>query len=238
MNNYSLDAILITLIFTLTTTLIYQLFFGLQKHLKLVWFNPMLLSIMVLIPLLLIFNVSFEQYFSATKPLNQLLEPAVVALGFPLYQHLKTIKYQWKIILALLILSSIIIIILSTFLTMALLALPEIAISLSLKSVTTPVGIALTEELGGNSAITAFAIILAGLFGALLGPSWLSYINVNSPKAQGLAIGAASHALGTATISKISYEHAAYGSLSLIFSAVITALTSPLLIPMLLNLIM
>ena len=77
---------------------------------------------------------------------------------------------------------------------------------------------------------TAFAIILAGLFGALLGPSWLSFINVNSPKAQGLAIGAASHALGTATISKVSYEHAAYSSLALIISAVITAIFSPLII--------
>lgn len=237
MANYSLIEVAIAIGFTLTTVMIYQAFFWLQKHFKLVWLNPMLLSIMVLIPILISLNVPFEQYFSATKPLNQLLEPAVVALGFPLYQHLKTMKYQWQAILVLLILSSIIVIVVSATLTIAMLALPEIAVSLSLKSVTTPIGIALTEELGGNSSITAFAIILAGLFGALLGPRWLNYIKVSSPKAQGLAIGAASHALGTATISKISYEHAAYGSLSLILSAVITALVSPLIIPILLNLL-
>ena len=95
-----------------------------------------------------------------------------------------------------------------------------------MKSVTTPIGIALTEQLNGNNSITAFAIILAGLFGALLGPPWLSFINVTSPKAQGLAIGAASHALGTATISRVSYEHAAYSSLALIISAVVTAIFS------------
>ncbi|NQZ83850.1 MAG: LrgB family protein [Colwellia sp.] len=237
MANYSLIEVAIAIGFTLTTVMIYQVFSWLQKHFKLVWLNPMLLSIMVLIPILISLNVPFEQYFSATKPLNQLLEPAVVALGFPLYQHLKTMKYQWQAILVLLILSSIIVIVVSATLTIAMLALPEIAVSLSLKSVTTPIGIALTEELGGNSSITAFAIILAGLFGALLGPRWLNYIKVSSPKAQGLAIGAASHALGTATISKISYEHAAYGSLSLILSAVITALVSPLIIPILLNLL-
>ena len=237
MANYSLIEVAIAIGFTLTTVMIYQAFFWLQKHFKLVWLNPMLLSIMVLIPILISLNVPFEQYFSATKPLNQLLEPAVVALGFPLYQHLKTMKYQWQAILVLLILSSIIVIVVSATLTIAMLALPEIAVSLSLKSVTTPIGIALTEELGGNSSITAFAIILAGLFGALLGPRWLNYIKVSSPKAQGLAIGASSHALGTATISKISYEHAAYGSLSLILSAVITALVSPLIIPILLNLL-
>jgi putative effector of murein hydrolase len=106
-----------------------------------------------------------------------------------------------------------------------------------LKSVTTPIGIALTEQLNGNNSITAFAIILAGLFGALLGPPWLSFINVTSPKAQGLAIGAASHALGTATISRVSYEHAAYSSLALIFSAVVTAIFSPMIINTLVHLL-
>jgi predicted murein hydrolase (TIGR00659 family) len=236
MDNYAFIDVVIAVIFTLTTVTIYQTFSWLQKRLKLIWLNPMIVSIIVLIPILIMFNVSFEQYFSATKPLSQLLEPAVVALGFPLYQHLKTIRSQWQSILALLTLSSIIVIAVSTLLTLSLLALPEIAVSLSLKSVTTPIGIALTEELGGNSSITAFAIILAGLFGALLGPSWLGFIGVVSAKAQGLAIGAASHALGTATISKISYEHAAYGSLSLILSAMITALVSPILLPILLNL--
>ncbi len=237
MDNSPFIDVVIAMVLTLATLAIYQVFSWLQKRLKLVWLNPMLLSITVLIPILIMFNVSFEQYFTATKPLSQLLEPAVVALGFPLYQHLKTIKYQWQSIFALLTLSTIIVIAVSTLLTLSLLALPEIAVSLSLKSVTTPIGIALTEELGGNSSITAFAIILAGLFGALLGPSWLSFIGVVSAKAQGLAIGAASHAVGTATISKISYEHAAYGSLSLILSAVITALLSPLLIPILLHLV-
>jgi len=107
--------------------------------------------------------------------------------------------------------------------------IPEIAVSLSLKSVTTPIGIALTEQLNGDSSITAFAIILAGLFGALLGVPWLNFIGVRSPKSQGLAIGSASHALGTVAMSRVSYEHGAYSSLSLIISAVFTAVLSPIL---------
>tara|TARA_R110002073_G_scaffold217451_2_gene377515 strand:- start:401 stop:763 length:363 start_codon:yes stop_codon:yes gene_type:complete len=105
-----------------------------------------------------------------------------------------------------------------------------IAVALSLKSITTPIAIAIAGQLDGNTAITAFAVMLAGIFGALIGPRWLTYIKVRSPKAQGLAIGAASHAIGTATVSNISYEHAAFGSLALIVSAVITALTSPFII--------
>jgi len=128
-----------------------------------------------------------------------------------------------------------IVILLSFAMTVFLIAIPEIAVSLSLKSVTTPIGIALTEQLKGDTSITAFAIILAGLFGGLLGPSWLHFIGVDSPKAQSLAIGAASHALGTASVSKISHQHAAYSSLALILSAVLTAILSPSLIIMLTN---
>lgn len=214
----------------LATIGIYQSFAYLQNKTQLIWLNPMLLSIAAIIPLLLYFKLPFEQYFHSTQLLNNLLEPAVVALGFPLYQHLTSIKHQWQVLGLLLVLAVILVIVISFTLTTVFIALPEIAVSLSLKSITTPIGIELTQQLNGDTSITAFAIILAGLFGALLGPSWLNFINVKSAKAQGLAIGAASHALGTATISKISYEHGAYGSLSLIVCAVITALVSPFLI--------
>ena len=139
-------------------------------------------------------------------------------------------KFSPHLIVILLFVAAVITIAISFSVTIYTINQYEIAVSLSLKSITTPIGIALTEQLNGNNSITAFAIILAGLFGALLGPLWLSFINVHSPKAQGLAIGAASHALGTATISKLSYEHAAYSSLALIISAVVTAIFSPMII--------
>ncbi len=219
-----------TLVLTLVTITIYQSFAIVQKKLNKLWFNPMILTIMTLIPALLFFDLSFENYFASTKILTYLVEPAVVALGFPLYQHINSIKHQWQSIVSLLLLGVVLVIMVSFILTVIFIAIPEIAVSLALKSVTTPIGISLTEQLHGDSSITAFAIILAGLFGALLGPSWLNFIHVRSAKAQGLAIGAASHALGTAAISKISYEHGAYSSLALIISAVITAIIGPVLI--------
>ncbi|AOW77796.1 LrgB-like family protein [Colwellia sp. PAMC 20917] len=225
-----LSMISAALFFILLTLAVYHAYAKLQQKLKKAWLNPMLLSILTLIPFLLIFNIPFEQYYQATASLNKLLEPAVVALGFPLYQHLQTIKKQWRHIMVLLLVGVFIAISISFIITLLTINQYDIAVSLSLKSVTTPIGIALTEQLNGSNSITAFAIILAGLFGALLGPPWLSLIKVTSPKAQGLAIGAASHALGTATISKVSYEHAAYSSLALIISAVITAIFSPMII--------
>lgn len=210
--------------------MIYQGFAWLQNKLGKVWLNPMLLSILLLIALSVLFNISFETYEQSTQLLSNLLEPAVVALGFPLYQHLNSMKSQWKHIAYILVVGAISVISITYIITIVVIDLPSIAVSLSLKSITTPIAIALTEQLHGNTAITAFAIILAGLFGAIFGIKWLTFINVTSPKAQGLAIGAASHALGTATVSQLSYQHAAYSSLALIISATITALISPSLI--------
>lgn len=215
---------------SVTTIFVYQILVMLQKRTAKVWLNPMLLSILLLISLLLTFEIDYEVYESSTAILSRLLEPAVILLGYPLYQHLNSMKSQWKNVCYLLCCAAVIAIIVSFLTTMAFVGLPEIAVSLSLKSITTPIGIALTEQLNGNISVTAFAIILAGLFGATLGISWLKLINVTSPKAQGLAIGAASHALGTATISHLSYQHAAYSSLALIVSATITAIISPSLI--------
>ncbi|WDE04041.1 LrgB family protein [Thalassomonas viridans] len=226
----SVPALFSSAMLILATLALYQGFAWLQRRSGQIWLNPMLLSILVIIPCLLASDMPFEQFYRATEPLNMLLEPAIVALGFPLYQQLGQIRKQWQVIFSLLLLGALLVISISFCLTMLLLHYPQIAVSLSLKSITTPIGLALTLQLAGDTSVTAFAIILAGLFGALLGPPWLTMLKVHSAKAQGLAIGAASHALGTATISKTSYEHGAYGSLALIISAVITALISPTLI--------
>lgn len=228
-----INAVIYSILLITLTVVTYQGISRIQLTLKSIWLNPLLCSILLISIIVLTFNMPFQQYFASTKLLTYLTEPAVVALGYPLYQHLNTIKSQWKFISMILVLGVLIVIPISLILTMLLITLPEISVSLSLKSVTTPVGISLTDSLNGNTSITAFAIIIAGFLGAFLGPRWLAFINVKSNEAQGLAIGAASHALGTATISKISYEHSAYGSLALILSAVMTAIISPFLIPFL-----
>ncbi|MBA6389554.1 LrgB family protein [Colwellia sp. BRX10-3] len=219
------------------TIALFQLIAMLQSKLNAIWLQPMLITILVIMAILLWQDISFDSYFTNSWLLNALLEPAVVALGFPLYQHLETIKKQWKSIILVLFIGALIAIISSFVITMLLIGDYTIAVALSLKSVTTPIAIAIAGQLDGNTAITAFAIILAGFFGALVGPPWLRFIKVTSPKAQGLAIGAASHAIGTATVSNISYEHAAYSSLALIVSAVITALISPFIISFLASLL-
>lgn len=233
----SLDMLLYAILAIGATIIFYQAIAVLQRKFNAVWLQPMLMTILTTIVILSWQGISFKEYFESSWALNALLEPAVVALGFPLYQHLETIKEQWKSIVVVLFIGALIAIISSFLITIVIVGDYAIAVALSLKSVTTPIAIAIAEQLNGNVAITAFAIILAGFFGAIIGPRWLKFIKVTSPKAQGLAIGAASHAIGTSIVSKISYEHAAYSSLALIVSAVITAITSPLIIPFLASLL-
>ena len=235
-NNFLINSpILATIVITLITVSTYQLAARFQQRWQSVWLNPMLITITLLVPLLLFVDINYQEYSQATYYLNLMLEPAIVALGFPLYQQFRQIRFHWREIMSILALGIIVVITVSFIMAMIFIKTPEIAIALSLKSVTTPIGITLTEQLSGDSSITAFAIMIAGLFGALLGPGWLSFIGVNSPKAQGLAIGSASHVIGTAVLVRISAEHGAYSSVALILSALLTALISPWLVPLLLQ---
>ncbi len=218
---------------TLITVFIYQSAAMLQQKWQSIWLNPMLITICVLVPLLLLNNINYQQYTQATQVLNLLLEPAIVALGFPLYQQLKQIRFHWRELTAILALGIVVVISVSYVMAMALIQAPDIAVALALKSVTTPIGVTLTDQLFGDSSITAFAILIAGLFGGLLGPKWLGFIGVNSPIAQGLAIGSASHVIGTAVLVRKSAKHGAYSSVALILSALLTAMISPWLIPLL-----
>ena len=219
----------------IATIIIYSVVAILQHKYKLAWLNPMLLTIVIIAPFLLYHSISYTEYLQASQSLNFLIEPAVVALGYPLFKQLQQIKKHWKPIVFILGIGVFSAIFISLVITMLILNSPEIAISLSLKSVTNPIGIALTEQLQGNSSITAIAIIIAGVFGAVLGPAWLKFINVHSATAQGLAIGASSHVIGTAAILKHGHIHGAYSSIALILSALLTSLISPWFIPLLLK---
>lgn len=219
---------------TLLSLVIYQTIAWLQQKSQYIWLNPMLFTIIIIIPCLLINNINYESYQQSTFALNALLEPATVALGYPLYQQLKQVKRYWKELLAIIALGVCIVITVSFSLTMLLINQAKIAVALSLKSVTTPVGITLTEQLQGDSSITPFAIIIAGFSGALLGPAWLRLINVKSDIAIGLSIGSGSHVIGSIILSKSNVSQGAYSSVALIVSALLTAFIIPILVPILL----
>ncbi|MBJ3815428.1 CidB/LrgB family autolysis modulator [Shimwellia pseudoproteus] len=193
--------------------------------------NPLLVSLVVIIPILLLTHIPYDHYFKGSKILNDLLQPAVVALAFPLYEQLHQIRARWKSIIAICFLGSLIAMVTGTAIALALGATPEIAASIMPKSVTTPIAMAVSSSLGGIPAISAVCVIFVGILGAVFGPTLLSMMRITTKAARGLSIGAASHALGTARCAEMDFQEGAFSSLSLVICGIITSLLAPFLFP-------
>ncbi|BBI91896.1 CidB/LrgB family autolysis modulator [Serratia symbiotica] len=198
--------------------------------------NPLLVSIAVIIPLLLLADISYPRYFQGSKILNDLLQPAVVALAFPLYEQLHQIRARWKSIIAVCFIGSMTAMISGVIIALWLGATPEITASVMPKSVTTPIAMAVAQSLGGIPAISAVCVMFAGVLGAVFGHALFNMLKIIPPLARGLAMGTASHALGTARCAEVDYQEGAFSSLALVICGIITLLLAPILFPVLLRL--
>ncbi len=190
--------------------------------------NPLLVSLVILIPLLLLLGIPYETYFEGNQTLHMLMQPAVVALAYPLYVQLPAIKAQWKLLLTSCVVGSVVAMISGAGAAMLLGADAELVASILPKSVTTPIAMSVAESLGGEGAIAALMVLVAGLFGALFGYPILKLVGVSYPVARGLAIGSVSHALGTARAVDEHHQDAAISSMALVLCGVITSLLAPL----------
>ncbi|MBP2167526.1 putative murein hydrolase (TIGR00659 family) [Erwinia toletana] len=197
--------------------------------------NPLLVSIAVIVPILLLINMPYARYFAGSAMLNQLLQPAVVALALPLYEQIHQIRARWKSIISVCFIGSITAMISGTAIALWLGATPEIAATLLPKSVTTPIAMAISASLQGIPAISAICVLLAGLLGAIFGHMILNLLRVRSKAARGLAIGNASHALGTARCAELDFQEGAFSSLALVICGIITSLLAPFIFPLLLQ---
>lgn len=208
----------------------------LSQWLKISLLNPLLVSIAVIIPFLLLTGIPYADYFQGSKILNDLLQPAVVALAFPLYEQIHQIRARWKSIITICFIGSITAMITGGAIALLLGAKPDIAASILPKSVTTPIAMAVADSIGGIPAISAVCVIFVGMFGAVLGHSLLNLLKINNKSSRGLAIGTASHALGTARCAEMDCQEGAFSSLALVICGIITSLTAPFIFPVLLRL--
>jgi len=198
--------------------------------------NPLLIAMVVIIPLLLVTGTPYDHYFQGSKVLNDLLQPAVVALAFPLYEQLHQIRARWKSIITICFAGSLLAMISGTAIALLMGATPEIAASILPKSVTTPIAMAVGGSLGGIPAISAVCVIFVGILGAVFGHSLLNMMRIHTKSARGLAMGTASHALGTARCAELDYQEGAFSSLALVICGIITSLIAPFLFPLILAL--
>jgi len=192
--------------------------------------NPVLLSVITLMAWLKITGVEYADYFQGGQIISFFLGPAVVALGVPLYLQLDIIKKQGGAILLSVLTGSVSGILAAAGMAKLLGASRDVIISLAPKSATTPIAMGVAEKLGGIPALTAAIVIATGILGAVAGPAWLKLLKVASPTAFGLAMGTASHGIGTARAVEEGAQQGALSGLALGLNGILTAILTPLLL--------
>lgn len=200
----------------------YQLGLWVKKRWKLGIFNPLLISILVVMLVLKIAGISYQDYNESAKYLSYLLTPATVCLAIPLYQQMELLK-QNKKELFLGIGAGVLASILSIFVMSRLFGLTnEQCITLLPKSITTAIGMGLSEEMGGIVTITVAAIIITGVFGNVAAEAICRIFRITEPIAKGAAIGTAAHAIGTTKAIEIGEIEGAMSSLAIAVAGLLT----------------
>lgn len=194
----------------------------LRKKFKSPLFNPLLISIVLTIPVLLLVNIDYQTYYSGAQYLSWLLTPATVALAVPLYEQFELLKHNAAAVFA-----GIIAGVLSSMGSVLGLAVlfgfsHEEYITFLPKSITTAIGMGVSEELGGIVPITAGVIIITGVLGNILGELVLKLFRIKEPVAKGIALGTSAHAIGTAKAMELGEAEGAMSSLSIAVSGIIT----------------
>lgn len=197
------------------------------KKTKFPLFNPLLIAIALVISFLLIFNIDVDAYNKGGQFINMFLGPATVVLAVPLYKQLQLLKkHLMPIILGILFGSTIGIS--SVILLANIFGLDKIlTLSLLSKSVTTPIGIEITNQLGGLTPVTVLAIVVSGIIGAVSGPILFKIFKIKDRIAVGVALGTASHALGTSKALEIGETEGAMSSLSIGIAGIMTVFLAP-----------
>jgi predicted murein hydrolase (TIGR00659 family) len=191
--------------------------------------NPVLLAVLAIVGVLLVTGTSYQTYFEGAQFVHFLLGPATVALAIPLYRQLEHIRKSGAAILASIVVGSLTAALSAIAIVWGLGGDPVTVISIAPKSVTAPVAMGISEQLGGLPSLTAVLVVLTGILGAALGPPLLSLLRIRDWRARGLAIGTASHGIGTARALQVSEVAGAFSGLAMGLNAIATAILLPIL---------
>lgn len=194
----------------------------LKKWFKLPLFNPLLISVILVISVLAIAKIDYQKYYEGARYISYLLTPATVALAIPLYRQVELLKRNAAALLA-----GITAGVLSSFASIAALAFlfkfsHEEYVTFLPKSITTAIGIGVSEELGGYTAITAAVIIVTGIFGNIIAELVFKIFRIKEPIAKGIALGTSAHAIGTAKAVELGETEGAMSSLAIVISGILT----------------
>ena len=204
--------------------LAYQIGLIINKKTKNAMFNPLLISIILVIGFLFVFDVEYNNYQQSAKYLSYLLTPATVSLAIPLYEKIDLLKkHVWAVLIGI---TAGVVTSLFSILGMAMIfqLSHQEYVTLLPKSITTAIGLGISEEFGGYVSITASAIIITGIFGNMIGPTICKIFGIKYAVSRGLAIGTSSHAVGTTKAMEMGEVEGAMSSLSIVVAGLLTVI--------------
>ncbi|MFM2476732.1 LrgB family protein [Celerinatantimonas sp. MCCC 1A17872] len=218
-----------SLLFLPLTLIIYYAAVRLYKRFPHPLLAPFLISLIIIIAILLITGIGYSSYQKGTKALTFFLDPGIVALAYPLFTSLSEVRRQFIPIITSVVVGAVVGIIVSISVLYLLGGNAQMLATIAPRAVTTPIAMEVSRMIAGKPGLTASLVIIAGLFGSVGGFSLFKLLKVRSEAAMGMALGSASHALGTAKAAEINPKIAAFSSIALILSAITTALLAPVI---------
>lgn len=216
-----------TYLYLLVTILAYQVGLYLKKKTGI---NALLVAIILMMLFVLGFDIDVSLYQAKTTYISYLLTPATICLAIPLYEQFHLLKQHWKAILIGIFSGVITSLLCITCLSLAFGLSFQEFVSLLPKSITTAIGMGISEELGGMVSLTVGAIILTGVLGAVITPVVIKLFKIKHPIAKGIGIGCAAHAIGTSKAMELGEVEGAMSSLSIVVAGLLTVVLVPILV--------
>ena len=217
----------------LLSVVCYEIGVLIQRKTKNPILNPLLLAIILVILVLTVFEIPKETYDLGGSYILFLLGPATVVMAVPLYRQINLLKKDWLPILVGIFVGSATSVLSVIGLARLFGVNIEIAVSMLPKSVTTAIGMEVSKEIGGVVSLTVAVIVLTGILGAVMGPFILKILGIKDEVAQGVAMGTASHAVGTSKAMELGETQGAMSGLSIGIAGLATVLIIPLVIGLL-----
>lgn len=221
---------------TVITCLFYFFTKKMYQKYSIAIFHPLLLCPFLLIIMIIPLHISADQYMEKTAALTHLLGPATIAFAIPIYKHLPVIKKNISIILISLTAGTLVAIVSSFTLSLIFNLNSNFLISILPRSITTPIAIEVSKDIGGLPTLTTVFVIITGIVGGIMGPHVIKSLSIQSPLARGLALGMSAHGVGTSKAREYGEQEATFSTLAMIFAAFITMIWAKSLIPALIHL--
>ena len=208
------------------TIVAYEIGLFIKNKCRLAIFNPLLISMILIIVCLCVFHIDYNIYYQGAQYISYLLTPATVCLALPLYEQFELLKKHKTAILAGILAG----VLTSALCILALAMLFQLNhkeyVTLLPKSITTAIGMKVSEELGGMVTVTVVTIVITGVIGNMMAEQICKWFKITEPIATGVAIGTASHAMGTTKAMELGEVQGAMSSLSIGVAGLLTVIVS------------